>query len=339
MTDLVEEAEKDVNDSIFKQAETASKRRGVRWWFTLNNYTEDELQLCRRTLAGRNVSFAIFGRERGAERNTPHLQGYFETTVRLRLTQCKKLAGLERAKFGEADGTAQHNIDYVTKEDPDAWRHGEPRPAVCVAANAARQAAYSTALGLAREGRLAEIDAGIYIRHYSALNSIAAAGQWTETARCRTPAELVLREWQRVCLDIMEQVPDGRSAHIVVDGKGSSGKTTFSTWLREHHFTGKDGRKRIQVLRPSKSSNLARLLRPADIYILDCPRDENDIPYALIESMLDGHVFSGKYDVMDKLVPLCHVFVFTNSPPKDEALSGDRWVFIDPISGKIKRGL
>jgi len=55
---------------------------GRRWCFTLNNWTDDELDAAVDWLED-NTRYAVVGKEVGRN-NTPHLQGYFRTSKNMR---------------------------------------------------------------------------------------------------------------------------------------------------------------------------------------------------------------------------------------------------------------
>lgn len=89
--------------------------------YTLNNYTDDELEQLRSLGTNENVVYHVHGREVG-ENGTPHLQGYIEFSRRLRLNQVKDLCG-DRAHFESRRGTPQQARDYCVK-DGDYWEKG-----------------------------------------------------------------------------------------------------------------------------------------------------------------------------------------------------------------------
>lgn len=89
--------------------------------YTLNNYTEDELERLRNLGCDDGVLYHVHGRERG-ENDTPHLQGYIEFEKRLRLNQVKSILG-DRLHLEARRGTPQQARDYCIK-DGDYWEKG-----------------------------------------------------------------------------------------------------------------------------------------------------------------------------------------------------------------------
>lgn len=93
--------------------------------FTINNYTEDELDQLRTVVTASDsmVKYIIFGREMGKETSTPHLQGYAELATVARLGRVREILG-ERGHYEQRRGTQQQAIDYC-KKDGDWEEYGE----------------------------------------------------------------------------------------------------------------------------------------------------------------------------------------------------------------------
>lgn len=79
--------------------------------FTLNNYTEDDVN----KIQSAPHKYLIVGKEVG-ESGTPHLQGYIELEKRMRQKAVKELLG-SRTHFEARKGTAQQAADYCKKEN------------------------------------------------------------------------------------------------------------------------------------------------------------------------------------------------------------------------------
>lgn len=90
---------------------------GRNWCFTINNYTDDDLD----AIESWDFNYLIFGREVG-EKGTPHLQGYIELGKVARLSGMKKMH--DTAHWELRRGTQQQAIDYC-KKDNDWQEIGE----------------------------------------------------------------------------------------------------------------------------------------------------------------------------------------------------------------------
>ena len=86
------------------------------WCFTLNNYTDQELQQLKEL----DCAYIIIGKETG-ENETPHLQGYVQFERKIRFNQAKRAIG-NRAHIEKARGTAERNKEYCAKDwEKLAW--------------------------------------------------------------------------------------------------------------------------------------------------------------------------------------------------------------------------
>jgi len=291
-----------------------------RWCFTLNNPGETDADHLRALFPER-LSFLVFGREHAPGTGTVHLQGYLELSRAARLSALKKILGLPAIHLEPAKGNAQQNIDYCRKEDPEATQLGEPALPTGHAGGQANKRRYQDAIDLAKSDKLDDIDADILLRSFGTLRTMREEALWERSrARVHQP-DLVLRGWQSDLLHRLELPPDDREIIFVYDPTGNSGKTTFCRWLSSHP----DWQSKCQVLHPSRGVDMAYLIQPKDIYLLDCPRASGDhIPWATVEALKNGHVVSTKYMPLEKVFPTPHVVLFVNSMPEEGILSADR---------------
>lgn len=96
-----------------------------RWSFTLNNYADADVQRLgdHELLGGLGVRYLIVGRE-VASTGTPHLQGYVELTKCVRASYLKKLVVTGGIHCERSGGSAEQNIEYCSKEDPNPITFG-----------------------------------------------------------------------------------------------------------------------------------------------------------------------------------------------------------------------
>lgn len=102
-----------VNGKVDKVKKNNSRQvsPAIRWCFTLNNWTEEELSsivpICKT-----ECSKYIIGKEVGEE-GTPHLQGFLKFKNKKRP---KGLFNTNRIHWEKAKGTDKQNFDYCSKE-------------------------------------------------------------------------------------------------------------------------------------------------------------------------------------------------------------------------------
>lgn len=285
-----------------------------------------------------DIRFIIFGYEVAPTTGTPHLQGYFELSRRQRLSGLKRLPGFGRASFRACNGDAASNIAYCSKDSRlPVFRRGTPAKSPASLGGEGRSAAFEDALVSARRGDLDSIPAWIRLCHHGAISAIAEDGLWERAARRIVHRPLVLRPWQREVVDIIEKEPSDRTIYVVLDRLGNAGKTTLCDFLaHEYPVSYSDleagagnPRPSVQILHPSRGVDMARFIRPASVYILDIPRATGEaVPWAMIEHIKNGNVFSSKYDPIGKRMPRPHVFIFTNDEVEPGRFSADRLFYI-----------
>lgn len=84
------------------------------WVFTLNNYTQSDVDELRPQGP---VRYIVFGREVGSEKQTRHLQGYFYMKGKYTLAASRKMyRALERAHLEPRLGSHSEARNYCTKE-------------------------------------------------------------------------------------------------------------------------------------------------------------------------------------------------------------------------------
>lgn len=90
-----------------------------RFCFTLNNYTDDEVENVKHT----QCKWLIFGRETG-ENGTPHLQGACVIGRQVAFSTIKTWPGFERAHIEKMNGTPEDSKNYCTKQDSNPYEKG-----------------------------------------------------------------------------------------------------------------------------------------------------------------------------------------------------------------------
>lgn len=87
-------------------------QRSRNWCFTLNNYTDEEVESVREVV--KDTKYLVFGYEVAPETGTPHLQGYIQFKNEKSFKQVKKMLP-DRTHFEACKGSAVQNYKYCTK--------------------------------------------------------------------------------------------------------------------------------------------------------------------------------------------------------------------------------
>lgn len=135
--------------------------------------------------------------------------------------------------------------------------------------------------------------------------------------------EETMYQWQKDLVQELRGRPNDRTIIWYTDVDGGTGKTQLAKWLYAT-FPG------VQYL---SSGNLRdatyQIIRRRDdpkILICNLPRSaEGRFSYAMLESIKDGIVYSGKYEGGTRIFPSPHIVVFANFTPDLTQLTEDRW--------------
>lgn len=134
--------------------------------------------------------------------------------------------------------------------------------------------------------------------------------------------ELKYTWWQKEIISLLDKEP-GREIYWYWEPKGGIGKTTFMRHLCLKY--------NVFPLENAKKSDIAFAMKKMDdsqnTVIFDLPRStEGQINYTAIESILNGMIFSSKYESGFIIRDRCRVIVLANWEPQRESMSQDRWV-------------
>lgn len=131
--------------------------------------------------------------------------------------------------------------------------------------------------------------------------------------------------WQSEIVDLAGSEPDDRSIYWFFDKTGNIGKSSICKYLCVNKnailLSGKAADMKYAVQQYVEKNG-----RGPKIILIDIPRESmNFLSYSGIEEIKNGMFFSGKYEGGMVLFNCPHIFCFSNSGPKTETMSKDRW--------------
>lgn len=286
-----------------------------RWCFTINNYTDEDIERCDNV----ECKYIVYGKEVG-ENGTPHLQGFVIFRTNKRLNAVKALLS-DRGHYDTARGTSSQAADYC-KKDGDFVERGN-----CPAGRGTRTDLEELTQWI--DDFIVEHGRPPSRRDIAANQPIAFIKYRNieELANLRAPTPVLRqgepRPWQRALADELLQPADDRSVVFYVDREGGTGKSWFQQWFFSSHPDS------CQILAPDGIANMAYALdHSRHIIFINVPRGGIQfLPYRFLEQCKDRMVFSSKYESTMKVfrTPV-HVIVFTNEDPDMEKMSEDRYV-------------
>lgn len=101
------------------------QKRVSRFIFTLNNYTQQELEEVKTI----DCKWMVVGKETGGATHTPHLQGAVVLHKQMALSRIKTLPGLSRSWHEDMQGSPEQSLAYCSKQDSEYFVKGTlPKP-------------------------------------------------------------------------------------------------------------------------------------------------------------------------------------------------------------------
>jgi len=299
----------------------APSRNSSRWCLTLNNYTQEDIDNWKLVFDDELVTrYAVWGKETG-DAGTPHLQGFVIFNQPGSLAAVKDLLG-RRVHAEPAKGTSKQAATYCKKEG-DWTEHGSFPGA---------------------QGKRSDID---HFTDWVKTQTVKPNDRdiatnfptiWTRYPRLVqlvdhiwAPPNLLapgfeLNDWQRQLDEQLRVDADDRSIFFVVDPIGGIGKSMFC----RHQLTTYPTE--TQVLKLGKRDDLSYSLDESKrVFLFDIPRLGMALfQYNVVEQIKDQIVFSTKYQSRTKVFHHpCHVVIFCNEQPDMNAMTGDRYKFVE----------
>lgn len=289
--------------------------RGVNWCFTLNNFTEEDVERIKGLESNDNVVYVIAGREVG-DSGTAHLQGFIKFASRVTMAQCKAAIGSN--PHVELTRNVNASIEYCKKEnnffEVGTFAGG---PGSRSDLDEFKEAVKGGMLSLKE---IRESHSEVYAK-YPRFCLEYVRDHYPEKEMEMHP----LRDWQQQLNAALNLAPDDRTITFVVDVTGNSGKTWFAHYYASIHDN-------CQVMQPGPKKDMAYALDPTiRVLFMDAPRSKQGefIQYDFLEDVKNGYVFSQKYESHTKQLGKVHVVVMMNEYPDMTKLSQDRYRIVD----------
>lgn len=293
------------------------------WTLTLNNYTDEEVELFDNAVSKGHCVYVCYQKEVGVQ-GTPHLQGYAVFKVRKRLPAIKKTFG-PRIHGVLSNGSPSANRAYCCKSDtavPGSFKEYGEIPSDATPGKRSDLDAFVEAVkGGLRCKRKAREEFKEVVAKYPRWCYDILADQ-TEISVEDHP----LLPWQIELNSMLAEEPNDRQVLFVVDHEGNKGKTWFAKHYCKNHVNA-------QYLEPSKKADMAYALQDnLRVLFLNISRTSDsknqEYLYSFIESVKDGMVFSPKYESRMKYFSNVHVVVMMNTDPDVNLLSKDRYAYL-----------
>ena len=304
-----------------------ANRQARRWCFTIYESRDRKLDEWNfhEIFKDWRVTYMIIGKETCPDTERKHFQGFIHLKDKKRFNQIKKRlptacirmasgSDLKNKKYCEKEGEIYHEEGTVSAVTEKGGSDIGAKIREIVAEGSSNPVRY---IRKHRDDSMRTV----YARYHQSIEKLAADKEM-EDSMSKIAKEYVTtkwRIWQTKLIEELRQKPDPRKVIWYADPTGQTGKTYLARYLLT------SGEK-VVLFCNAKSLDLKFIYKGEKIAIFDYTRsDKNFINYSILESLKNGYLCSTKYAGCIKVFPVPHVVVFSNSHPKLEELSADRW--------------
>lgn len=299
------------------------KRQSVksnRVCFTLNNYSQEEVDQLLGWLTSVPVKYAIVGKEVGASK-TPHLQGFvhlqpaFLKAKEGIVSKWKGFPGLARAHLENAKGSDEDSKKYCSKDGEVIIELGSAEPLPDLWSQIARATS---------EDQVRDLDPESYVKYHHQIVTIIEKNKVPNISEFIKPLER-LRDWQ---LEVFEKLTNQNDRNIlfVIDEEGGKGKSVLGNHLAvtENAFLCTGGREADLTYAFRAHLKTYPLSRIAVIDMARC-NDIDHFPWNFMENLKNNRMVNKKYKSETFFFHPQKVVVFMNQEPERSKLSADRF--------------
>ncbi len=291
--------------------------RGRCWVFTLNNYTDEQVELLKNSKD--YIQYIVWGYEIAPTTNTPHLQGYFECHKKITFNSLKKKIKISSIHIEKRKGSQTQAILYCRKEATEIFEQGEK---IEQGSRNDIKALFDMVKKGDEDTEIQEVFPSAYLKYYKGIDRVRK--NYIQSKN-RENLDIqfdntTLREWQRNVLELLLN-QDDRQVLWIYDEVGNQGKTHLAKYLISKH--------NAYYVMNGKNQDISYAYEYQPIVIFDYSRSQEDyINYSIIEQFKNGLIFSPKYESVTKLVSKVKVLCLSNFEPDTDKLSYDRWNII-----------
>ena len=289
--------------------------RAKRWSFTLDDYTDNDLE----RLQGVANCYIKFVKRIREETQQQYLKGYVIFKNRFSLLQAKAALG-QRVCLSLLIGSLVENDYYLGKDEGDIEEYGDK--------GLKRQInnGWGSHVQEINEAKLAYMDDENHALEDFTATFVKYPRLESTCQKLKRDREILklkenyqhLKPWQDTLYTELLKKPNDRTVQWVYDPLGNTGKTWFAKFLVVHENAIR--------FENAKSADIKYAYNGQNIAIFDfCRSLENQVNYEVIESVKNGIFLSTKYDSQMKVFPIPHVCIFANFMPDLTKLSDDRW--------------
>ena len=157
------------NQESLGESFTKTTSRSRKWCFTLNNYSQEDMNNLERLVPEMAV-YLIYGKEVAPTTGTPHLQGFVYFRQAISMNTIKKNINSQTIHLEIARGTFSENITYCSKSG-DVVELGR-RPLDPQEKGQIQKERWTTTRRCAESGEWTNIDDELYIRYVKNLEWI-----------------------------------------------------------------------------------------------------------------------------------------------------------------------
>jgi len=273
-----------------------------------------------------NIKYCCYQFELGANEEetqfNAHFQGYIELTKAARFSSIKK-GQLQWAHCETRQGTRDQARNYCRK--PEGRLDGPWEFGTLSGGQGQRndlQEAAKCLLETRNLKQLAMEHPTSFIKYHSGFRNLLDATREAPVM----PEPEQWRDWQNNALQLLQGPPDPRAIHWFVDFEGGAGKSFLVRYLATNRGA--------LPLGSGRHDRLLHAYNGESCVTFDFSRDVGGTagdtggdrtPYAVIESIKNGVIFSGFFGAGPKIFPVPHVLCFSNFEPDRAKLSADRW--------------